>query len=50
MKSQSQRKDATTKEELSGAFLVLYDEDGEVVESWTLKKTPHIMKNLRVSI
>ncbi|SEA82677.1 hypothetical protein SAMN05216349_1332 [Oribacterium sp. KHPX15] len=41
------KKDATTKEELSRAFLVLYDEDGDVVESWTSKKTPHIIKDLK---
>ncbi len=41
------KQDITNGKELPGAELTLYDEDGEVVESWTSKKTPHIMKNLK---
>ncbi|WP_031551846.1 SpaA isopeptide-forming pilin-related protein [Oribacterium sp. FC2011] len=41
------KQDITNGKELPGAELTLYDEDSEVVESWTSKKTPHIMKNLK---
>lgn len=40
------KQDVTTKEELEGAKLEIIDENGNVVESWTSEKTPHIITGL----
>ena len=40
------KKDITNSEEISGAHLVIRNEDGEVVEEWTSTDTPHYIEKL----
>lgn len=41
------KKTVTGEEELAGAQLHLSDENGEIVDSWISKETPHIMEGLK---
>ena len=47
-KVQISKKDITTKEELPGAFLELYDGQGKLLESWVSTDTPHYIERLPI--
>ena len=40
------KQDITTKEELAGAHLELRDEEGNLIEAWVSKDTPHMIEEL----
>jgi len=41
------KQDITTSKEVAGAELVLKDNNGKVIDSWTSTTTPHVIKNLK---
>ncbi len=47
-KVQISKKDITTKEELPGALLELYNEKGELLEDWISEEEPHYIEKLPV--
>ncbi len=42
------KQDITTKKELEGAKLIVKDKDGNIVDTWTSGKTPHMIENLTI--
>ena len=47
-KLQISKKDLTTREELPGAVLEIYDEKGNLVVSWVSAKEPHLIEKLPI--
>lgn len=48
IKVQISKQDITNKNEIEGAQLKVVDKDGKIIDEWSSKKEPHMIKNLNV--